>query len=237
MKIYITTCDQRIDQTIEMYEYCIQKYWPQADVYVLGYKQPVYKSDTIKFISLGEDKGPNHLNKQLYEYFSSVEDKNFIFNVDDMPIIRPVDNELITYTKELLESNKEIGRIGLSADNSNRPYIKISDIDNSNYSLFENTNTVGETYKLSAVWSAWNREYFLLYLNQYDNLWQWEVKGSSKSNSDNFKILGFIPAPIWFAHLIKQGTFKSTWNLEGVGHKFAADQVDQNKIKSIYDIK
>ena len=177
MKIYITTCDQRINQTIEMYEYCIQKYWPQADVYVLGYKQPTYKS------------------------------------------------------------NKEIGRVGLSADNSNRPHIKISDIDNSNYSLFENTNTIGETYKLSAVWSAWNREYFLLYLNEFDNLWKWEVDGSIKSNSDNFKILGYTPAPIWFAHLIKQGSFKSTWYLEGVGHKFAADQVDQDKIKSLYDIK
>ena len=43
-------------------------------------------------------------------------------------------------------------------------------------------------FKLSATWSAWNREYFILYLNDYKNLWEWELHGSEKSIQDNFNI-------------------------------------------------
>lgn len=237
MKIFITTCDSRIDKTIELYEYCMSKYWPTSDVYILGYKQPEYKSNFINFISLGSDMGPDKLNEQLFEYFSSIEDNNFIFHVDDMPLINYVDTDIINYVRELLQNNKQIGRVGLSSDNSNRPYFEICNIDNSKYTLFENTNLVHNTYKLSAVWSAWNREYFLLYLNEYKNLWQWEINGSSKSKSDSFKVMGLIPAPINFIHLFKQGKLKDNWFMEGVKYKFPADKIDQDKIKTIYGIK
>ncbi|HIF14985.1 MAG TPA: hypothetical protein EYQ86_06595, partial [Bacteroidetes bacterium] len=39
-------------------------------------------------------------------------------------------------------------------------------------------NNYDAMFKLSATWSAWNRDYFLLYLNDYKNLWDWELRGS-----------------------------------------------------------
>lgn len=84
MKTYIITCDSRVDQTISLYEYFASKYWPNANITVLGYKNPTYKSNIIKFVSLGKDLGPNFLNEQLFNYFSSTKESNFIFNVDDI---------------------------------------------------------------------------------------------------------------------------------------------------------
>ena len=139
MKIYSITCDSRINQTIEMYEYFFKKYWPSADFTVLGYKEPEYKSDFIKFESLGTDLGVHFLNKQLHDYFLKLGESQFIFCVDDMPITRPIDMELIDYTEELLKNNKIIGRVGLTSDNVRRPHIEVSNISDK-VSLIKNNN-------------------------------------------------------------------------------------------------
>ena len=244
MKIYVIASDSKIDETIEMHEYIFQKYWSTADITVLGYTEPNYKSDFIKFESLGVDLGVDALNKQLYDYFSRLDESQFIFCVDDMPILKAVDIELIDYTKELLENNSTIGRIGLTADNAGRNHEIIANISDDVH-LLQNLNTeVDCTYKLSATWSAWNREYFLLYLNEYNNLWEWEYHGSLKSNKDKFIILGYIPSPIIHSHMVKQGNIKWDWykgcispNLFSMfGGKIEMTQEDQQKLKEIYNL-
>ena len=52
MKIYNVTSDAQVNQCIEMHEYFMKKYWPSAEVIVLGYKKPIYKSDFVKFDSM-----------------------------------------------------------------------------------------------------------------------------------------------------------------------------------------
>jgi len=233
MKIYVTAADVRINQTLEMYDYCLSKYWPSADMTVLGYKQPQYKPQLVKFVSLGKDLGPHYLNKQLYEYFSFLEEPRFIFTCDDHPILQPVNNEVINTAEELLKKDSTIGRIGLTPDNATRDHTKIvSPVDE--IELIESTNKNGHTYKLSAVWSAWNREYFLLYLNDYKNLWEWEIQGSARSNYDNFKVLGYIPSPLLFSHLIKGGKFLPYWHKEAVNKEIEMSPEDQQKLKGIY---
>ena len=244
MKVYVITSDSKINETIEMHEYIFQKYWPVADITVLGYTEPDYKSDFIKFESLGEDLGADVLNKQLYDYFLKLDESQFIFCVDDMPILKSVDIELINYTEELLKDNKTVGRVGLTADNAGRDHEIITNISD-DIKLLQNLNTeVDCTYKLSATWSAWNRDYFLLYLNDYDNLWQWETAGSTKSNRDEFKILGYIPSPIIHSHMIKQGNIKWDWYkgcidsklLNAFGGEIDMIHEDQEKLKGIYNL-
>ena len=236
MKTYIVTYKE--DETIEMYEYILKKYWPSADMTVLGHVEPKYKSNFIKYESIGPDEGSSAVNRQLYDYFSKLNEPQFIFCVDDMPVLKSVDVELINYTEELLQKNDTIGRVGLTTDNSTRPHTQISDITDK-VSLIENASVAD--YKLSATWSAWSRDYFLLYLNDYNNLWEWEINGSAKSKGDDFEILGYIPPPMIHAHMVVREKLKPNWyegciNTEiGMSH-IDMSRVDQQKMKDIYNI-
>jgi len=232
MKIYLITSDARVNQTMETHSHFFKKYWPSADVTVLGYEPPQCDSDFIKFESLGIDMGVDFLTKQLYDYFSKIDESQFIFCVDDMPITRPIDIEFIKYTEELLKGNGVIGRIGLTSDNVRRPHILETNITD-RVNLIE--NNYDAMFKLSATWSAWNRDYFLLYLNDYKNLWDWELRGSKKSVQDDFRILSYVPPPMRFSHLIKHGDINPEWYKEayyGVEEMFYDDQ---QKIREIYN--
>ena len=233
MKIYVIASDSKIDETIEMHEYIFQKYWSTADITVLGYTEPNYKSDFIKFESLGEDLGSNFLNKQLYNYFSKLNESQFIFCADDVPVTRTVDIELINYTEELLKNNKMVGRVGLTSDNVRRPHIEVSNVSDK-VNLIESVDKNGHTFRISVTWSAWNSEYFLLYLNDYKTLWDWELFGSEKSNKDNFKILSFVPPPMRFSHLIKQDKFNVEWYKEAYHGSVEMLYEDQQKVREIY---
>jgi hypothetical protein len=222
-----------------MYDYFLKKYWSTGQFIILGYEKPNYKSDLIEFVSLGEDLGPNKLNEQLYNYFLKLGESQFIFTVDDMPILKPVDVDLINYTEDLLKANANIGRVGISEDNSSRSHRVIDKLDTpDNVILLENMS-VADTcnYKLSATWSAWNLEYFLLYLNKYENLWDWEYNGSIQSNKDDFKVMGFKPSPLLHSHLIKSSKWIKTWN-KGCSHYYDFDMKseDQLKVRSIYEL-
>ena len=52
---------------------------------------------------------------------------------------------------------------------------KLSD-EIASYRKFSN----GPMYKLSGTWSEWNRDYFLMYLEDSKDFWDWEVEGSKK---------------------------------------------------------
>ena len=71
MKTYIWTCDKLVNQTMEMVDYFFPKYWPEANVVVLGYQPPTYQSKFASFDSMGTDLGPEAICEQLYEYFST----------------------------------------------------------------------------------------------------------------------------------------------------------------------
>jgi len=237
MKTYIITCDRQVNNSMKVYDYFFKKYWPSGKFIMLGYEQPKQKSDLIKFVSLGKDLGANKLNQQLYEYFLNLKDSQFIFTADDQPILKQVNVDLINYTEELLKNNNIIGRVGISEDNSSRPHKVISNISE-DIILIENTNTTNvSTYKLSGTWSAWNREYFLLYMNRYENLWDWESKGSIESNKDDFKVMGYKPAPLLHSHLRRGGELHPNWNI-GCSHYYKYDMKleDQLKIRSIYGL-
>ena len=239
MKVYIITMDSRVERTMEMYDYFCKKYWPTVDFTVLGFQEPKFKADIVKFISLGIDEGPHKLNNQLYNFFKSIETDQFIFAVDDMPILEKVDANKIEYVYEILKTNSSVGRIGLTIDNADRPYEKIQDITDNSF-LFRNL-PMYNGYRLSATWSAWNREYFLLYLNDYENLWQWEVDGSNRSNSDHYEVLGTVPAIITHAHLIQHGEFRHNWYMPCIKNNkykpnFIMNNDDKNKLKQIYNL-
>ena len=242
MNTYILTCDKTVDKTMEMVEYSFKKYFPLTNIIVLGYKTPTVKSNTIKFDSLGEDKGPNIVCKQLYDYFSKINDKHFIFCVDDMPLIEKVDIDVVSYITELLKVNTNIGRFGLTLDIASRNHESIATVDKFSIirSIF-NPNNCLYSYKLSCTYSIWNCEYFLLYLNDFDNLWDWECYGSQKSvHNDKWEILGITPGVLDHAHIFKEGRIRRTWKDSAYNNMLNTKKTmvieDQNIIKKIYNL-
>lgn len=231
IKNYILTSDKLINQTIEMIEHFYKKYYTNSEVIVLGYKSPTYESSFIKFQSLGIDTGPNSVCEQLYNYFSNINDKYFIFEVDDKPIINKVNTELINDLINLLNNDSSIGRIGLTFDNTYRKYKIFNEVKGIKYYI----NTYGEKHKNSATNSIWRKEYFIKYLKNYNNLWEWEVDNYNYTLNDNYKIIGTIPAVTDFIHLFQRGLLKDDWHTSPHTNN-KLDNYDFQKIKKIYNI-
>ena len=246
MKVYILTHDGIVNETVELYDYLQPKYWATADITVLGYKSPTYKSNIIKFDSLGKDNGHFGVPKQLHDYFTKINCTSFIFGVDDTPFISTVDIEVIDIMKGILELNDSVGRIGLTSCNMTRPHEFISEIrlgfvtiDGGDYKLeiYRDKRHEGNTYRLSGTWSLWNSKYFLLYLDKSDTLFEWEIQASSFSlRADRYEILSTNPPAMNHAHMIKNGQFKDTWKQEATFNKFTMEPEVINKIEQIFNL-
>ena len=228
---YILSSDHMINETMAMIDYNFKTYWPNSNVTVLGYKTPDREYDNVKFISLGIDEGPNKVCKQLYDFFSIRNHEQFIFGVDDMPLVDHVDNDMIVYATSLMNMNKHIGRFGLTSDNVARAHNIVEKIENNN--LIRSFQT--DPYKISCTYSIWNSEYFLLYLKDFDNLWQFELQGSQKSNNDSYEVFAFSTGILNHSHMFKKGNLKQDWYLSCYTKKPLTD-LDKTQIKKIYKI-
>jgi len=237
MKTYICTCDKLVNETIKMVDYFFPKYWPECDLTVLGYKQPKYQSSFAKFDSLGKDIGTDVVCQQLYDYFNKIEDEHFIIGVDDQPLVSRVDQEMINYLEEVFKMNSDIGRCSITLSNAKRSNstIDVVNINNRDVRIFENHE--GVPYKLSIVYSIFNKEYFLKYLPTCTNLWDWEVNASQRSINDGWRIIGTEPSALDYTHLLKHGGLRSDWNYstEGLEPKYLS-QEEQIFLKNIYKI-
>jgi len=237
MKTYICTCDKLINETMEMVDHFFPKYWPESNIVVLGYKKPTYDYQFAEFVSLGEDTGPNDVCQQLFKYFSSIKDKHFIIGVDDQPLVSRVNQDVIDYLEETFKLNSDIGRCSITLSNSRRSNTTIDtvSINNEDIRLFENHE--GVPYKLSIVYSIFNKEYFLKYLQESKNLWDWEINGSKKSINDGWRIIGTESSPLDYTHLFKHGGLRSDWNYstENSTLKYLT-QEEQEFLKELYNI-
>jgi len=119
---------------VEGLQYCINKYWkPNPSVVLLGYNEPPFNlDDNFEFISLGKDRGVGNIGNDLINFFNSIEDKYFIFTVDDFFPIREVDVDLLDYLKGKM-IKEDISRIPLIDQVSNKPNSIIE--KNNNFTL------------------------------------------------------------------------------------------------------
>lgn len=222
---------------MQMVDYFFPKYWPESDVIVLGYKNPSYDYKFAKFISLGKDTGSKDHCQQLFNYFNNIEDKHFIIGVDDQPLVSKVNQDIIDYLENIFKSNSDIGRCSLTLANARRSNTTIDnvDINKENVRLFENHE--GVPYKLSIVYSIFNKEYFLKYLEESKNLWDWEINGSKKSINDGWRIIGTEPSALDYTHMFKHGELRYDWNhsIEVATPKYLS-QEEQDFLKRVYNL-
>tara|TARA_Y100000034_G_C6894705_1_gene412298 strand:+ start:1427 stop:2131 length:705 start_codon:yes stop_codon:yes gene_type:complete len=233
MKLYILSFDRLINETMKMVEFFFDRYWSTVDVTVLGYKVPDYKSDFVKFESLGKDVGVDVVCQQLYDFFSKIDDEYFMLGQPDQPLVTNVDTNLVDFLQNIVTLNDDVGRCSLTLCNSTRPHDVIDEVDE--VKVIENIE--GTEYKLSAVYSIWNKKYFLKYLEESKDLWDWEVNASAKSINDGWRIVGSVPSPIDYTHLFKRNELRSDWyySTEPGSSNVLSDD-EQNKLKEIFKI-
>lgn len=206
MKIYVLTADKSI-HVVEGLQYCINKYWkPHPSVVLLGYKKPNFElADNFEFKSLGKDIGTNNIGKDLINYFSKIKDEHFIFTVDDFFPIREVNTDLLDTLTEKMISNK-LSRVALTDQVSSKPHSNIEDKED--YKIIEMGQQAD--YRKSAVWSMWDKSYFLMYMWESMNLWEWELDVRCKN--DNHRIVGTNDKYVLQScHLYKKGNLKADW--------------------------
>ena len=223
IKIYIPTYDKIVNEVIQMYELLQDRFWPDSDIVVLGYKQPTYKSKTIKFESLGEDIGTTGLTNQLYDYFSKIKDTHIILGCDDGPWLPRegaslVDSDLLKISHDICKLNDDIGRFGITSCNLQRPNDIISSFEHDNEQIDilqtteDRTAWHGHTYKISQNLSIWNVKYLLEYLNKYDNLWKWEIDGSQESIGDGWRVVTTSKPILEHLNIWKRGQLLPKWH-------------------------
>jgi len=237
MKTYIWTCDKLVNQTMQMVDYFFPKYWPEANIIVLGYKPPTYKSKFAKFDSMGIDEGPEAICEQLHKYFSKIEDDYFMIGVDDQPLISRVNQKLINVIESIFKLNNDVGRCSITLCNSKRANTTIEtiELDSQPVRIFENVE--GTEYKLSIVYSMWNKKYFLKHLQGYTTIWDWEINASKAAVNDGWKVIGTEPAPLDYTHLFKHGGLRQDWyySTEKPTPKYLTLE-EQKILKKIYKI-
>ena len=226
MTIYIISSDKSI-HSIEALQYSINKYWkPNPKVIVLSYKQPKnFKlEDNVKVVSMGNDRGYDYVNENLVKYFSEIEDSHFIFSCDDFPLIRPVNIEIFETMKQKMIT-ENISRVAMNNHVENKPHMTLE--TSRDYEIVEFSQSAN--YRVSAIWSMWEKEYFLKYLRNTSNLWEWEL--NPKQKYDGHRILGTIGKNIVQAcHLFKKAKLKSNWFQDSESTDEAYDE-DRLKIE------
>ena len=206
MTVYILTSD-KTNYLIKGMQYCINKYWPDAPlIKILGYDNLNFNLPAgFEFISLGKDMGANNVTSDLIKFFSTISESNFIFTVDDFFPMRPVSSSMLDILSNYMDSN-DVSRIALDGHVKSKPYTVYEEFNS--FTVVELSQLAD--YRKSAVWSIWNKDYFLKYLPKCSNLWEWELDTESKF--DGHIILGTIKKhTIQASHLIKRGNIKSDW--------------------------
>jgi len=103
--VHITTCDANIF-VIKYFQYFFNKYWGKhIKVKILGFNPPDFKlEENFEFVSLGTEQvgGAKGWSNYLIDYFSNIDDKYFIFGIDDFMISRPVDEEVFRACLEIM---------------------------------------------------------------------------------------------------------------------------------------
>jgi hypothetical protein len=186
MKLFITTSDGH-DLLLKPFSYLFNKFWDSSkSVTVLGYRTPQFDlPKNFEFISMGKSRGdPLEWATDLRKYFLSIDDKHFVWGLEDHFLLRPVNLNLYNELKEIARSDESIGRIALTNDLESKPYnVTESKCESQLIELTQSSD-----YRVSFTWSMWNKEYLLKYL--LPEVSAWDIERNEDPKNDGFRIVG-----------------------------------------------
>jgi len=172
LPIYLPTCDHTM-KILPAMAYCINKFWPGQEVYVLGYATPSLEIELPKnffYISLGMDAGPGQWSIGIIDWVIEHGADYFIFGVDDMLPIVPVNQDLIDWLVKT-HCNAGTGRIGLTNDIQHRLCNEVGGKYTTVFAARE------AKYRVSTLFSIWRREAFLKSIQPSMSPWYFEKHG------------------------------------------------------------
>jgi len=233
MKIYISTANQ-YTHLLKPFAYLFNTFWDDSiEITVIGYERFNFNlPKNFKFISLGtQEGGIQRWSTDLRKFFESIDDNFFIWATEDQFITYPVEQPILKHITENYLT-PDMGRFGLTNDNKGRPYNIIEQLDNCK--IIESGQTVN--YRLSALWSIWNREYLLKYLLPGYSPGEFEVKGSDIARNDGYKILGTVDNYVIHASLgVRKGNLNVPLNFKFINDNRSLEQnvIDEMKYKGV----
>lgn len=204
--VIIPTCDKYI-HLVEGLMYTVNKFWSaKSNFIILGYKAPQYELlPNWKFISLGEDTGPQNWSNDLLKFFDTFEGEYFINMIDDTLMTRSADITKIESAYAYMLAHKEVKKCFLhgslsSGDTSLLGDIKLTPVED--LKGFWDVNQTAD-YRTSIQSAIWNKEYFLQLLKPGMNPWEFETQ---HTKNDNARILTTRDNhPTMYSHLYRVG--------------------------------
>mgnify|MGYP003635773610 CR=1 FL=1 len=188
--IYISTSDN-YHHCLQPFAYLFNKFWSSTQkVIFLGYKEPTQKlPSNFSFISLGEQLGPEWYANDLRKFFESINDKQFIYTMEDQFILDYVDVDLInTLISQCAGEN--VGRACLTnsifqthMNKKHDPYKQVNDYELVSYAQ-------NSAFRITCEWSVWDKEYMCSYLKDGLDPWQFERISSDQSIYDGTDLIG-----------------------------------------------
>ena len=117
-----------------------------------------------------------------------------------MFLVWPVDFKSLDRLKTYM--NPGVGRISITNDACRKDCSVLED------NVIELTQTAD--YRISCIYSIWNREYMLKYLQPEMTPWEFEIDGSIATRNDGYKILGLNSEfPVQLSLAIRRGDFSN----------------------------
>lgn len=203
MNVYIPTCDKNMF-IIKYFQYFFNKYWDKSvNVKILGFQEPDFAlSDNFEFISLSpqQEGGAQQWTTYLKNFFMNIDDEFFIFGLDDFMVARPVNFKSLEVCKKEILNNSKVGRVdlqcGLQYGRKKGSVFPYKSIDGLKF-LKLKQHSDGDwqnnsTYRVSAAFSIWRKEWFMKTLKEGWTPWEWELIGSRQTEQDGYEVLGVI---------------------------------------------
>ena len=200
MKVYISTSDKYL-QLLKQFSFLFNRFWvEQQDVVVLGYEEPDFDlPSNFEFVSMGVSRNdPKEWSDGLRDYFKSIDDEWFIYATEDMFLVYPVNFSSLQKLETYMVNG--VGRINITNDVCRKYY---STVEDNVVELKQDSD-----YRISCIYSIWNKEFMLKYLKPNMTPWEFEINGTNESRGDGYRILGLNSNfPVLLSLAVRRGNF------------------------------
>lgn len=224
ISILISTCDNYSDLW-PLFSYYFEKNWQECDLnkYVLTNKSE-FPSEDFETIKVGEDKG---WSSNMIVALKEIDTEYVLILLDDVFISKKVNNTLF----------KKICNDFISMRGNYLKFLAHPRSNKRTNSNFFNALPSGTLYRSTAVFALWNRNVLLEILKEGENAWEFESRGSIRSDSyENFFVIksNFFE----YIHSVVRGKFLySAWKEIKINEPHLIDLIARPINSRIFEFK
>lgn len=200
-RVVIATSDVQ-DWCLPIKAHFMQKYWPNADCIVAGFRRP--PTNAFPFYSIGDmrDYPYNKWSNAIIDFLNAIPDTLLIWSMEDNWPIRQVNETAISMLAAYMESHPNVSRIDLTTDRELAG--NAEDIGSLGW-LDLITNPIGTPYTLSLQIGLWRRTELLRYLVPNENPHQAELHGTGRMIDAHAIVLGTRQNPVRVLLAVQNG--------------------------------